>query len=171
MGTWSNLELDRPAVAGYLEAFILVGVAMGASALVYSASVSYLAGASGPSVGISSASIVQGSASAVERVTVANAGGSPLTGFGLDTEGAPPGATYCYYLQDPATGARLTSKCPGALVEPGAAEFTATVPPGASLTVVLVIAGAGFVVGSAHQVSVVSSNGAGAVAEVRVVPA
>jgi hypothetical protein len=151
--------------------FILVGIAVGGSGVVFGAATALLGGAPGPSVSIVSASIRQGPYSAVESVTVADAGTAPLGPFVISTSQAPGAGVYCYSVEDPSSRALLSSTCPATSADPGEVAVPASVPAGGSLLVELVITGGSFALGSDHQVSVTTSSGAGAAADVQVDPA
>lgn len=151
--------------------FILVGIAVGGSGLVFGAAAALLGSGPSPSLSIVSASIRQGPYSAVERVTVADAGTASLGSFVITTSQAPASANYCYSVESPSSGALLYSSCPTASADPGTVALSTRIPPGGSLTVELVVTGGAFAIGSDHLVSVTTSSGAGATADAQVVPA
>ena len=155
----------------YLEAFLLIGVALGGSGLVFGAAATLLGSASGPSASIVSASIRQGPYSAVESVAVEDVGTQPLGALTVVTSGAPASALYCYSVEDPGSGALLASTCPSLSADPGTVNLPAGVGQGGSVLVELVVTGWSFVVGSTHLVSVAASSGAQAAVEVQVAAA
>ena len=158
-------------MSGYIEVFILVAIALGGSGMVLGAAGALVGSASAPSVGVASAAIRQGPYTAVESVTVSDLGTGPLGAFTITTSQAPAAASYCYSVEDPAGGAVLSTTCPGYAVDPGTVVVTVAVKPGGSEVVELVITGGAFLLGSAHQISVTTSSGAQAAADVQVVPA
>lgn len=120
---------------------------------------------------IVSAVIRQGPYSAVETVTVAEAGTGTLGAFELTTSQAPASASYCYSVQDPQGGAPVATTCPAQEADPGTVEVAAGSVRGGSVEVELIVTGGGFALGSVHLVSVTASDGSQASAQVQVVPA
>jgi hypothetical protein len=167
---WPSLGPERGA-AGYLEVFILVAIAVGGSGLVLGVAMRYVGGDGGPAVSIVSAQIRQGAEGALETVAVDDTGGGALGTLVISTSDPPPGAGYCYSVLAPASGTVLSTDCPGSSPFDGEVAVPASVGPGGSLVVELVVTGGRFAVGSAHQVTVTSSGGAQAAAEALVVPA
>lgn len=158
-------------MAGYVEVFILVAIAIGGSGLVFSAALSLLGSGTGPGVGIVSAAIRQGPSGAVETVTVADLGAEPLGAFVVSTSGAPAAATYCYSVEDAGGGALISTTCPAASVDPASVDVAASVPAGGAVDVQFVITGASFAQGSGHQITVTAAGGAQASAFAQVAPA
>lgn len=158
-------------MSGYLEVFILIGVALGGTGLVFGAATQLLGSASGSSVAIVSASIRQGAHSAVESIAVADTGTRPLGDLTITTSEAPAPSRYCFSAEDLARGVLLSSTCPAAAGDPGRVEVQADVGPGGSVLVELVITGGAFTLGSEHLIAVTASGGAQSGAYVQVVPA
>ncbi|MDG7010990.1 MAG: hypothetical protein JRN57_02600 [Nitrososphaerota archaeon] len=159
----------KRGVSGYLEVFILIGVAVGGSGLVFGAAARYVGSGAGPSVSIVSATIRQGPYSAVESVTVSDTGTEPLGSLVITTSPAPPSAPYCYSVETPESGALISEACISQ-GDPGSVLVLAGARSGGSVLLELVITGAAFAVGSDHQVSVTAAGGAQASTDVQVVP-
>ncbi|MDG6986054.1 MAG: hypothetical protein JRM73_04830 [Nitrososphaerota archaeon] len=155
----------------YLEVFILIGVAIGGSAVVYGAASRYVGALSGPSVTVAAASIRQGSYSAVESVTVDGSADGQAGTLVISTSGAPTAASYCYSVMDPYTGAVSTSTCPSMSSDPATVSIPVPAQGWTGVLVQLIVTGGGFALGSGHLVTVTASEGAQATAEVQVVPA
>lgn len=150
---------------------MLIAIAIGGSALVLDAGLSYLRSLSGPSVSLVAASIRQGVTASVESVTVSNDGTVPLGSFVISTSEPPSGGTYCTYVRDPTTGDVLTETCPSQTPFTGTLAVTGQVPPGSAVQVEVVIEGGSFSVGTLHVVSVTAADGAQASDKVQVAPA
>ncbi len=162
---------DRCGVAGYLEVFILIAVAMGGAALVMGAALGYFAAMGGGSVSVVGASIRQGPYSAVETLLVTDDSGTALGSFAVTTSGAPSAASYCYSVYDTSDRAVLASSCPAPGSDPGSVRVATALVPGATVLVEVVVSGDAFAVGSSHLVTVTAAEGAQQAVEVRVVPA
>ena len=158
-------------MSGYLEVFVLIGIAMAATALAFSAVSPYASSLQGASVTLSDASIRQGTYVALETLTVYNSGGPSATGLTVTTAGVPSSADYCVSLVNPSTMAVLSSTCPSVTVNPGSVQVAWTLPSGGGLMVELTITGSSFTVGSSYPVTVTTSVGSQASLEVQVVPA
>lgn len=161
----------RAGVSGYLETFILIGLAIGGSGIVLGAATGYSSSLQGASVAIDGARISQGSRIAFEKLTVSNTGQAPITSFAVSTLMAPTSASYCYTLANPVTLGTLSTTCPAMATNPRTLTVAYSIPPGGALTVTLQLTGGAFAVGSASQVIVTTSAGASATVEVRVLPA
>jgi hypothetical protein len=162
---------ERSAVAGYLEVFILIGVAVAGTAVVFGAAQKYSATLEGPSISISEASIRQGTYVALETLAVYNSGEVPASSFYVSTPQAPSSASYCYAVLNPATMIPVASTCPSMSANPTSVEIPCSLPPGGALLVEIAIAGADFAVGSSSAVTVTTSAGAQATVSVQPVPA
>src|SRR5271157_2045385 len=106
----SNLE-PRAAVSTYLEVFVLIGIAIGGSALVYATTTKYQSVAQGAGVTVSQASIRQGLNQAVERLVVANTGTVTFSSFTISTVGTAGGisnAQFYVTLTNVATSSSIT---------------------------------------------------------------
>jgi hypothetical protein len=158
-------------VSGYLEVFVLVGVAMAATALVFGAMSAYASSLQGASVTLSSASIRQGTYVAFETLTVYNSGSVTSSALTVTTTSAPSSASYCYTLVDPATMATLSSSCPSGSANPGSVAISWQIVPGKGLLIGLTITGGAFAIGSSSLVTVTTSAGSQATLSVQVVPA
>ncbi len=161
----------KPGVSGYLEAFILIGVALGGSGIVFGAATRIASSMQGASVTVSDAGIVQGTHFAFEKLTVSNTGQVPITSFTVSTLAAPTSASYCYTLTNPATLQVVSTSCPVMTANPRTVTIFCTVPPGGVLLVTLQLVGSVFAVGSSSQVIVLASAGSSAAAEAQVLPA
>ncbi len=161
----------RAGVSGYLEVFILIGLALGGSGIVLGAAVRYSSSLQGASVAVSDAGISQGVHFAFERLTVSNTGQTPITSLTVSTPMAPPSASYCYTLTDPSTLRASSTTCPRMATNPGTVAIPCVIPSGGALRVTLQIAGSVFAIGSSTQVIVVTSAGSSATAEAQVLPA
>jgi len=92
------LELEqRRAVSTYLETFLLVAVAAGGSAAVFSAMAGYVGTSRGAEFAVTGAEMRQGTYAALERISIANTGTASLGSFTL-TSTIPPSAQYCANL-------------------------------------------------------------------------
>ena len=161
----------RSGVSGYIEVFILIGVAAAATAFVFGAVSPYASSLQGPSVTVSDAAIRQGTYLALETLTVYNSGGPAATGFTLTTAAVPSAASYCYSLVSPTTMSTLSSTCPSATSNPGIVVVSWPLPPGGSILVEITITGTAFTVGSSYQVTVTTTAGSQATVGVQATPA
>ncbi len=161
----------KPGVSGYLEAFILIGVALGGSGIVLGAATRMSSSMQGASVTVSDARIVQGTHFAFEKLTFSNTGQAPVTSFTVSTLAAPASASYCYTLTDPATLQVISTTCPVMTANPRTVAISRTVPPGGALLVTLQLVGSVFSIGSSSQVIVLASAGSSAAVEAPVLPA
>jgi hypothetical protein len=160
----------RRGVSGYIEVFVLVGVAIAATALAFGAMTPYASSLQGAGVTISSASIRQGTYVALETLTVYNSGSVASSALTVTTTPSPSAASYCYTLVDPSTKAILYSSCPSGSTNPGSVAIAWQMPPGKGLLIELTITGS-FTIGSAPFVTVTTSAGSQATLSVQVVPA
>ncbi|MDG7010038.1 MAG: hypothetical protein JRM71_04505 [Nitrososphaerota archaeon] len=149
----------RGGVSTYLEVFLLIGVAVGGSAIVMSAASRFLGPLGGAGVAVEEAAIRQGADAAFETLVVVNTGGSAFSSFVVSTAQSPGGATFCYALSDPSGGAPITSTCPAMQAGPGSFQVDYPLKPGAGVEVELLMAGGAFSVGSEHLVTVTASTG------------
>lgn len=143
----------------YLEVFLLIGVAVGGSAIVMSAASRFLGPMGGAGVAVEEAAIRQGADAAFETLVVVNTGGSAFSSFVVSTAQSPGGATFCYALSDPSGGAPIASTCPAMQAGPGSFQVDYPLKPGAGVEVELLMAGGAFSVGSEHLVTVTASTG------------
>jgi hypothetical protein len=157
-------------VSTFLEVFILIGVALGGSALVLSASTGYIAGLRGPSISIAAASIRQGSESAVEAVELSNTGTSAARSFVIATSQVSDAATFCYSLLGSANETMETT-CPSMQQGPASVDITYSLQSGSTVEVELLVLGDQFAIGSTHLVTVTASSGAQQSYDAEVVPA
>lgn len=161
---------SRHGASTYLELFLLIGVATGGSALVYTTAGTYAAGAQGPVVSVSAATIRQGSGIAVERLAVSNTGVGPFLTVTISTPLLPSSAMYCYSVSR-STGP-VSSTCPVLSTNPSSVTVAANLPPGDTVTIQLTILGGSvFAVGSTYTVVVTTSNAAQASLQVVALPA
>lgn len=161
----------RRAVAGYIEVFVLVGVALGGSAVVYGATSVYGSSLRSAAVSIVSASVSQGSYLAVERIALFNDGQVTSASMTISTPQAPQAATYCYSVASPSTMAVISSTCPSSTPDPRSVTIAYALPPGGSVLVEVFVQGARFNIGSSLIVIVTTSSGAQDSAGVQVLPA
>jgi hypothetical protein len=147
-------------VSSYLATFVLIGVAIGGSAAVFGTSESYYSAAQSPAVSLADAEIRQGGGGAVESVTVYNAGSVPFSSFTIITTGISTSASYCYSLLNRVTQTTISSTCPTVSTNPSTVLFAVAVPPGSSVTALLILSGQVFSLGSTYQVAVTTSAGA-----------
>jgi len=158
-------------VSAYVEAFVLIGIAVGGSALVLGAALPYVSALRGPSVAVQGESIRQGAYLAIEKLTVMNLGQTPISSFAVSTSQVPSSASYCYVAYDPATGAQLTGTCPATATNPSAVPIGYEIGPGGAAGVVITIIGLAFEVGSTCTITVTTSSGAQQTVGVLVTPA
>jgi hypothetical protein len=164
------LKPRRRAVSNFLEVFILIGVALGGSAIVLGVGLSYTSLANA-SFSITGLSIRQGSYSTIETLSILDSGETQLGPFTVTTQDAPITSTYCYSTLNPSSRATISSTCPTMTEDPGSLKIAATISPGQGIVLELVILGEGFVLGTSHMVTVTASAGVQQGAEVQVVPA
>ena len=160
-----------PGVSGYLEVFILIGIATGGAGLVLGGLSEYASTYQGPSLSISGASIRQGTNLAIETLTVYNSGSGPSSAFMISTSQAFASTSYCYSVLDPRTATQVSSTCPTLTADPREVPIASVLLPGEALLVELFIAGTAFSPGADPLVTVTASTGAQASEEVPVVPA
>ncbi len=162
---------QRAGVSGYLEVFLLIGVAVGGTGLVFGAVSTYSSQLQGPSVSVSGATARQGIYMALETLTVYNSGDVPFSSFTISTSGVSDSASYCYTLLNPTTRTVVYSSCAALLANPASVVVSSALQPGNGLLVEITVTGAAFAVGSGIAVTVTSSSGAQATVGVQVVPA
>lgn len=162
---------DRCGVSGYLEAFILIGLASGGSTVVLFAFYPLASGSGGPAVAVEGASIRQGNYLALEKLIVVNTGPSPLSSFMLTTGQVSQTGVYCYSLYNPSSGAQLASTCPPATPNPSSISIATAIPSGGSVGVIVTVVGAAFGVGTSCLLTVTASSGAQQTVGVEVAPA
>jgi hypothetical protein len=149
----------RGGVSAYLEAFVLIGVAMGGSGLVYAAASAYSSSEQGPSDSVAGASIVQGAYFAVERVTVFNTGPTPIASITLSTEPVSSSAGYCYALLAPTTMTQISSTCPPSGSDPERIAVAYTLASGKGVLIEVTVSGNAFSIGAAEAVTATTSAG------------
>jgi hypothetical protein len=104
----------RSAVSTYLETFILIGIVVGASVLVYAMLGGYSASLQGPSISVSDASIRQGSGLAIETFLLSDTGNAQFASFTLTNAGLSSStASYGVSLQDQASGSTINTLTTG----------------------------------------------------------
>ncbi len=162
---------ERRAVSSYLEAFVLIGVAVGGSGIVLQAASTYSAAVQGPSISVTGATIRQGAYLALESLTVYNTGQIPLNSFEVSTQKVLSSASYCYSLLDPIAQNVISSTCPSMSLNPSLVTFSSSVAPGGALLVELTVMGSAFALGTSCLVTVTTSAGAQQSMNVQVVPA
>jgi hypothetical protein len=169
---WFKLAADSlRGVSGYVEVFVLVGVAVAATALAFGAISPYASSLQGASVTLSDASIRQGAYAAFETLTVFNSGGPLDSSLTVTTTGVSGSATYCYTLVNPTSMATLFTNCPSATSNPATVAVAWPLPTGVGLIIEFTIGGGAFGIGSDCLVTVTTSAGGQATAGVQVVPA
>lgn len=164
-------------VAAYIEAFTLIGIAVGGSAIVYSSMAGYAGSAGGASVGVSGVSLIQGPYFALEKLTIANTGSSAFGSFTVSTSiSASP--SYCVTLaEDTASVGFSSPPAPcgsGTTADPSSIPISLAAPlaPGCAVVVSAVIySGREFAVGGQYVVTVTTSAGAGQMAPAVAAPA
>ncbi len=149
----------RSAVSTYLEVFVLVGVASGASALVFSMVGKYGASSQGAAVMVTYVSIKQGLNEAVVKLVVENTGSVPFSSFTVSIQGIPAAQFYVSLVN---VGTGLTvSPSPASGTSPASVTESVSVPPGQSLAVTIVIvSGTEFTAGSRYSLIVSTSAAA-----------
>lgn len=161
----------RPGVSEYLAVFILAGVAVGGSVLVYSAATRMAGSSRGPGISVLDGTVRAGEYFTTESLTVYNGGTSPVTSFSISTQQVPTGARYCATLLSPGNLSTLSTTCPALAPDPSVVAVSRPLAPGGSVTVELFINGASFTPGTWLSVTVAASSGAEGTEEVEVVPA
>ncbi len=152
----------------YIETFILIGIAVGGSAIVYSAMGGYASSAGGPSVAISDAVLWQGSSTAIERMVVTNTGTTSFASFTVVTARVSSTPSYCITLQSssgmPVSFASPPSLCgSGTTGNPGSVTLSPSnaIPPGQSVILTLVIYSSNEVsIGTGYTITLATSGGA-----------
>jgi hypothetical protein len=165
------LHSARAAVSTYLEVFILIGLAIGGSGIVFEAGLNDTASARGPAVSMSDATIRQGEHVSIESAAIYNTGGAPFSSFVMTTGGVSAAASYCYTLYDPQDGTTLLTTCPGLAADPASVEVVTDLSPGRGVVVELTITGAPFSLGAVTVVTITTSSGAQQSMDVEVLPA
>ena len=150
----------RLAVSTYLELFILIAVAIGGSALVYSVAYQYQPVVQGPGVTISQASIRQGLNQAVERVVLANTGTAAFNSFTLSTAGIA-NAQFYVSLTDAASRSSIAPSSASGTTGDNSITENVALSPGQSIVVsITIVSGSEFTVGQSYAVAVSTSGGA-----------
>jgi hypothetical protein len=147
-------------VSAYIEAFVLIGIAAGGSAVVLDAALPYASSIRGPSVAVQDAGIHQGAYLAIERLTVVNLGQTPISSFVVSTSQVPSSVSYCYAVYGLAIGAQLAGTCPAIATNPGSVTIGYPVQPGGAVGVVITIFGSVFGIGSTCTITVTTASGA-----------
>jgi hypothetical protein len=164
----------RAAISTYLEVFILIGVAVGGSALVYAVTNKYQPVAQGPGIITSQVSIRQGANQAIERLLVGNVGTVTFNSFTVSTTGSAGGiadAQFYVTLTNVAAGASITPSPASGTTGDRVITETATIAPGQSVLATITIVSANeFTVGQSYSI-VVSLSGAQVSSQVVVAPA
>ena len=168
---YSLARSRRVAVSTYLEVFILIGVALGGSAIVADAAWTYSGSAQGPSLQVSGAAISQGTGAAVEKLTLYDSGNSQISGIALSTTGVSSSAQFCYSVLDPVKQSVLASTCPTLSSNPTSVSLQITIQPGGSAVIELLVTGTPFTIGSSYTVTVSTSQGLVQTMGVKALPA
>ncbi len=158
-------------MSGYVEAFILIGIAAGGSAAVLGALFPYASALQGSAIAVEDAGVRQGAYLALVRLTVVNSGQTPIASFVVSTGQVSASGPYCYSVYRPTTGELLATTCPPAPGNPGAATVSYGIPPGGAVGVVITVMGAAFSVGATTALTVTASSGAQQTVGVQVAPA
>ena len=116
----------RPGVSTYLETFILIAVAAGGAAAVFSAAGGYISSAGGASIAVSGLEVRQGPYLAVERVSLTNTGSLRVASFTVTT-GDSSAAQYCATLVDESSGSPVAFSAPPAACGSGTSANPASV--------------------------------------------
>ncbi len=149
----------RAAVSTYLELFILIGVVVGGSVLVYATTTRYMPVAQGPGVTVSQASIRQGLNQAVERMIIANTGTVSFSSFTITTVGIV-NAQFYVTLVNVATSSSVTPSLASGTTGDNSITETVTISPGQStLATVTVVSASEFTVGARYSILVGASAG------------
>jgi hypothetical protein len=149
----------RPGVSTYLETFLLVAVALGASSVAAGAALTYAAAGEGPSMTLAGASASQGPDAATEWVAVYNAGTVALGPLAVDTAGVSGSSQFCYTAFDAASLAVEASTCPSMAAGPSSVSVQVRVLPGRGVSIELVFSGQAFTVGEACEITVSAAQG------------
>jgi hypothetical protein len=172
MESRSSLRAERRGVSTFLQTFILIAIALGASLLVVRTISNYTTLASGPSISISGASIGQGSGAAVERLTVSNTGSVVVTSFTLLNPSIQGSVSYCTSTWDPKARALTSTTCPATRTNPGSIQFSQGLAPGGSTVIEVILIGGGvFTLGQAYTITVSAAPAALDAISVVAVPA
>ncbi len=158
-------------MAVFLEVFILIGVALLGSALVYAAVSKYASATEGAGVSVSDLTVSQGSGVAFERLVVSNTGTAPAPEMLVETSGLAQGVGLCYSVSTAGALELLASTCPSFAAMPATVTVPVPLSPGQSVVVEFTIEGEAFRVGSQCQVVVSTANGAQASLIAEVLPA
>ena len=159
------------AASTYIETFILIGIAVGGSGIVFGAMGKFSASTQGPGVALSGATIRQGQYLAVLSLTLFNTGQSSITSVTLTTSGVLGPSSYCYSLLNPVTREVISGTCPTMASYSGSLPLTVTIPAGGGVLAELTLVGTPFTVGTSYLVSVITSAGAAESQSVQAVPA
>jgi len=104
----------RRAVSTYLETFILIGVVIGGSALVYATTTKFSAPVqNSSSITLSDVSIRQGSGVALEKMVISNTGTIPFTSFTITNIGFSSLGPYGLVVTNTATGSAINTLTTG----------------------------------------------------------
>ena len=141
-------------MSGYVEAFLLIGVAVGGAGIVLDAAMGYASSTQGSSLLISDVTITQGPYLAVERLIVSDVGQTATGNVTISTHPVTSTADYCYSLLNPVTMKELHSTCPGMERNPGFFVTESGLSSGENLLVVLVVTGQAYSIGSSCTVTV-----------------
>jgi hypothetical protein len=167
-----SLSRRKKGVSTYLEVFLLISIALGASLAVFGTLQSYSSQVSEPSLSISYPSIRQGSGVALESVTISNTGPTAISGITVLNPEAPASASYCYSLWDPLNQSTISSTCKTLRQNPTSISLPQSLAPGASEVFELTVMGAGeFTIGASYSVTVATSSAAQETVDIVVVPA
>lgn len=162
---------SREGVSAYISAFVLIGIAIGGSAVVFGAVSAYSSELNGPAVSIERAGVRQGSYFALETLIVFDSGETKMTSFTVSTNGVSAGAAYCYSLLNPTTGAQLFTTCPDMTTDPSVVTVSYVLSPGNAVLVEITLPGTAFSVGSRGALTVTTSGGAQQTVGILVEPA
>ena len=150
----------RLGVSAYVEAFVLIGIAAGGSALVLGGALPFASSLRGQYLDVQDESIHQGAYIATERLTVMNLGQTPMSSFDISTSQVPASAPYCYAVYGISTGSHLAGTCPATATNPTSVTIDYQVQPGEGAGVVITIFGSVFAIGSTCTITVTTSAGA-----------
>ena len=162
------MEPDRRrAVSSYLETFILVAVAAGGSAVVYSAMGRLASGSGGAAFVVTGLDIRQGPYQAVETAVLSNTGTVPLSSFSL-SQGGSAAPSFCISMADESSGDPISFTPPPPACGGGVASnptsltvsMASPLAPGQSAALTVVVYSAGeFAPGSLYY-AVFTAGGA-----------
>jgi hypothetical protein len=153
------LKPRRHAIATYLQTFILVAVVLAGSLLAYNAASPFAHAAGGPSVRILEASIRQEAGFAVERFAVSDSGTSRLPYLTVLNSDLSRATSYCYVASS-INGTEITKTCPVLEADPTSVNFTASLAPGGTVVIVMLLSGAGVVEAGSSYTLTVAAPGA-----------